>query len=89
MSEKSASGKPSENNLRPRGVFAWLLTLVACLLAVLMAGVAYCMAYPVRWDGSGKLGAFALYFPLHLLVFTMVAAVLAFLASRRSARLAI
>jgi acetyl esterase/lipase len=46
------------------------------------------MAYPVRWDGPGKLGAVALFFPLHLLVFTLVAAVLSFLARRWRARLA-
>lgn len=73
---------------RPRGIFAWLLTLVACLLAVVMAGLAYCMMSPVRWDGFGKLGAIALFFPLHLLVFTLVAAVLALVAAGRRARLA-
>ena len=73
---------------RPQGVLAWLLTVVACLLVVIMAGLAYCMAYPVRWDGFGKLGAVALYFPLHLLVATLVAAVLVFFAWRWRARLA-
>ena len=52
-----------KENWRPQGVFGWLLTVVACLLAVIMAGLAYCMAYPVRWDGPGKLGAVALFFP--------------------------
>ena len=62
--------------------------MVVCLLAVIMAGLAYCMAYPVRWDGFGKLGAVALFFPLHLLVATLVAAVLALVARWRRARLA-
>ncbi len=73
---------------RPRGVWAWLLTVAACLLAVLMAGLAYCMMNPVRWDGPGRFGALALFFPLHLLAFTLVAAALAFLAKRSSASLA-
>ena len=75
-------------NWRPRGVPEWLLTVVACLLAVIMATLAYCMLNPIRWDGLGKFGAMALFFPLHLLMVTLVAAVLAFLARRSSARLA-
>jgi acetyl esterase/lipase len=74
-------------NWKPRGVLAWSLTVVGCLLAVLMVGLAYCMAYPVRWDGPGKFGAIALLYPLHLLVFTMAAAGLACLANRRPNRL--
>ena len=49
-----------------------MLTAVACLLAVVMVVLAFCMAFPVRWDGPGKFGALALYFPLHLLVFTLL-----------------
>ena len=73
---------------RPRGVWAALLTLTACLLAILMAGLAYCMMNPVRWDGAGRLGALALFFPLHLLVFTVLSAALAFLSKRSGASLA-
>jgi acetyl esterase/lipase len=65
-----------------------LLTFIACLLALLMAGLAYCMMNPVRWDGPGRYAAAALYFPLHLLVATPVAAVLAFVARRCRERLA-
>jgi len=65
-----------------------LLTVTSCLLAVLMAGLAYCMAYPVRWDGPGIIGALALYFPLHLLAATLTAAVLAFIAKRSGSNLA-
>jgi hypothetical protein len=57
----------NKENWRPQGVLAWLLTVVACVLAVLMATLAYCIIYPVRWDGPGKFGAVALFFPLHLL----------------------
>jgi len=46
------------------------------------------MTYPVRWDGPGKLGALALFFPLHLLLFTLIAGVLAFFAKRSHAVLA-
>ena len=69
--------------IRRYGAIAWLL--LACVLALLMAGLAYCMLSPVRWDGPGKFGALALFFPLHLLVFTFVAAVLTFLARRSGA----
>ena len=68
---------------------ARLWTLVACLLVLLMAGLAYCMLRPVRWDGLGKFGALALFFPLHLLTFTLVAGVLVFLAKRAGARWAV
>jgi hypothetical protein len=62
---------------------------VSCLLALLMAGLAYRMLSPVRWDGLGKFGALALFFPLHLLTFTLVAGVLVFLAKGSGARLAV
>lgn len=68
-------------------VIPWLLRLGACLLAVLTAGLAYCMACPVRWDGPGLLGALALCFPLHLLVFAIGAATAGLWAKRRRAKL--
>jgi hypothetical protein len=66
----------------PTGARTWPLTVVAGLLAVLMAGLAYCMVHPVPWDGPGMLGAVALFFPLHLLAFTAAAGVLALSALR-------
>src|SRR6267142_2811231 len=69
--------------IRRYGAIAWLL--LACVLALLMAGLAYWVLSPVRWDAPGKFGALALFFPLHLLVFTFVAAVLTFLARRSGA----
>ncbi len=80
--------KPAGNTWRPRGRFTWVLTLGACLLLVLMVGLAYGMMVPIRWDGPGKLAALALFFPLHLLVVTVVAAVLAGVARRYRAGLA-
>src|SRR5260370_16321136 len=89
MTEKTVSIEPPESILRPRGIFARLLTLVAFMLAVVMAVLAYSMATPVRWDSSiGVVGALALSFPLHLLVVSVVAAVLAWLAKRFRAWLA-
>jgi len=70
-----------EDVREPRRAVVWLLTLMAFLLAVMTAGLAYSMAYPVRWDGPGRLGALALHFPLHLLLLTMIAAGLAAIAS--------
>ena len=46
------------------------------------------MATPVRWDGLGRFGALALFFPLHLLVLTAIAALLALVARSSGARLA-
>ena len=68
---------------RPRGILAWVLTLTACLLAVITAIVAYYIQKPVNWDGIGKVGAVALLFPLHLLVVALLATVLGALALRR------
>jgi len=88
MAGKPGATKSSEKNWRPRGMAAWLLTAVGGLLAVLMATLAVCMASPIRRDGLGNFVALALFFPLHLLVFTLLAAVLARLAKRCRARLA-
>jgi len=77
-----------ESTWRPRGPLALALTIVACLLLVAAAGLAYCMAFPVRWDGLGKLGAVALFFPLHLLLATLAAALLWAVAGWLRARLA-
>ena len=74
--------------LRPRSVRAWLLTWSACALGCVLCVVAYCMVRPVRWDGLGKLGALALFFPLHLLLFTLLSLALGWLARRSGARLA-
>jgi len=46
--------------IRRYGAIAWLC--LACVLALLMAGLAYCMLSPVRWDGAGKFGALALFY---------------------------
>jgi acetyl esterase/lipase len=74
---------------QPRSIGAWLLTTAACLLAAAAAALAICMAFPVRWDGpGGRLGALALFFPLHLLVVTFLAALLVFVARHRRAKLA-
>src|SRR5207247_8450839 len=70
---------------RPRGAGAWLLIVVACLLTVLMAGLAYCMVRPGRWGGPGKFGGAAPFVPLPLLAFTLVAGVLGLLARRSRA----
>jgi acetyl esterase/lipase len=51
-----------------------------------MVGLSFCMLYPVRWDGVGFLGAVALFFPLHLFLFTAKAAGLVLLARRCKAR---
>jgi len=71
-------------------VMSRMLTIVALLLAGLMAGLAYCMAMPARFDSLGGFPAiYALLFPLHLLLFTVVAAVMAYVAWRSRAMLAV
>jgi hypothetical protein len=52
-----AESMTDANTWKPHGATAWLLTLAACLVALLMAGLAYCMLSPVRWDGPGQFGA--------------------------------
>lgn len=74
--------------LTPKGALAWVLTAAAGLLAVITATLAICMYYPIRWDGLGIVGALALLFPLHLLVFAVLAALLTYLADRCEAKLA-
>ena len=73
---------------RPRGVFPWLVTVGAFVFLALMAVLAYCMVMPVRWDGPGSQGALALFYPLHLLLLTLLSALLVLLARWRRARLA-
>ena len=80
--------RPAAGSWLPRGVLAWVLAVVAFAVAVLMAVLVVCMAFPIRWDGLGIFGALALFFPLHLLAFTLVAAVLAFIARQCRAKLA-
>lgn len=75
-------------NCKARRVPAWVLTAVACSMAVLMAMLAFCMLNPVRWDGPGLIAAVALFFPLHLLVLTLMSAAMALVAGRCKARLA-
>jgi acetyl esterase/lipase len=62
-----------------------LLTVLAALLALLTAAAAVCMVYPA-WNKLGLLSASILYFPLHILVLTIVALILARVAATRGAR---
>jgi acetyl esterase/lipase len=76
---------------RGRSFFAtgrrWALTLIALLLAAIVAVAAYYMLAPIDFDGPGILGFIALAFPLHLLGLTIVAAALGVLAWRCGAAL--
>ena len=67
---------------KPQGWVGWTLTAAAGLLTSALAGLAVCMATPIRWDGLGILGALALFFPLHLLLGTILSAALGFVAWR-------
>jgi acetyl esterase/lipase len=73
---------------KPRGIWGWLLTLGAVLLALCMVVPAYCMAVPVQFIFPGFLGLDALVFPLHLLVVTVLALLLWWVAKLSRARLA-
>jgi hypothetical protein len=78
-----------EKGWKPRSIWAWLLTLGAGLLALIMAVVAYFMRFAVRFDSVGGIAAlYALLYPLHLLLFAALAAVMAYIALRSRARLA-
>ena len=72
----------------PHGGAAWLLTLAALLFLAFAAVLAYCMVMPVRWDGFGRFGALVLFYPLHILLFTVPAILLWAAARSRRARLA-
>ena len=88
MSNQSESIQSVQKSWKPPSIWAWLLTVMAGLLALIAAVLAYCMMFPVRFDGLGAIGVFALLYPLHLLLFTAVAAVMAYMALRSRARLA-
>ena len=61
------------------------LAVIAALFALLTATVAACMIYPA-WNRLGLMGAFVLFFPLHILLLTLVAVILWRVGARRGAR---
>ena len=73
----------------PRGARAWGATIGAVLLFAFTLFVGVCMTFPLPWDGLGKVGAAALYYPLHLLFITATATVLAVISRVRNAPLAL
>ncbi|MCY1284994.1 alpha/beta hydrolase fold protein [compost metagenome] len=73
---------------RPRGALGWLLTLVAAVLALATGALAFYMLCPSDWNGPGRLGALALFFPLHLLPVALGFGCLGLLAWRLRAKLA-
>ena len=82
--------KSSEKGSKPRGIWIWLLTILACLLALFLAVLAYCMAVPVRFNGLGGFAAtYAFLYPLHVLLLTVLASVMAYVASRSRVRFAV
>ena len=68
---------------RPRGWSGWALALLAWLLVVPTATMAFYMLDPIDYDGIGRLGWVGFLFPLQLLPATVAAAALATLAWRR------
>jgi len=69
---------------------SWRGRLLFAVLAsqLLPASVlAWCMAFPTRWDGPGFVGAIGLSFPLHLLLPMLVALAVWRVALRKGARL--
>ena len=89
MSSQSGSMEPFGRGWKPRGIWAWLLAGVAVLLAIPIVWLAYNMLAAVTFFSPGGIaGTFALLFPLHLLLVTVVAGVMAFVSRRRRANLA-
>jgi acetyl esterase/lipase len=86
--ESSPLRESRERSWKPRGVWAWLLTVISVLLAALMVTVAFCMLVTVPWRALALLGSGARFFPLHLLFFTLIAMGLEFAAARSRASLA-
>lgn len=62
-----------------------LLAVIAAVLALLTAAIAVCMIYPA-WNKLGLLGASVLFFPLHVLILTVVALIFTRVSARRGAR---
>jgi acetyl esterase/lipase len=73
---------------RPRGAVAWLLTVIAIVFAAVSTLSAFYMIKPVDWNGLGRSGLLAFYFPFHILAASLVFGALAWLAQRLGARLA-
>src|SRR5262245_16310517 len=64
-----------------------LLTILGVLLALGTIAMAGGMVLPL-WNKVGLMGAAVLFFPLHILVLTVVALLLGRVAARRQARVA-
>jgi acetyl esterase/lipase len=60
---------------------AWILVLAAIVLVLAIIVVAIYMVAPVDFAGAGKVGFFALMFPLHLLAVTLVSLILAVISA--------
>lgn len=72
----------------PRSLPAWMLTVIAVILTILVGATAYYMSNPVDMTGLGVLGLVGLVFSPQLLLFTIVGLVLAYLSRRFRASLA-
>lgn len=87
MSE-CTSPPSSGSTWRPRGLDAWAITLLSCVVLVATAVLAHYMVKPYRWDGLGRFGALALFFPIHLLGVSFAAILLVTIAVTFRARVA-
>jgi acetyl esterase/lipase len=86
---EAGANKPSAAGMPVHGTARRLLDIVAVLLVVAVAAIAFAMVYPLPFDNPlGLSGAVALFFPLHFLVVTAVAASLAAFVRKGQARLA-
>lgn len=66
---------------RRSGPLGAVLTLVAVVAAALTLTLAWSMAFPVPWDGLGKLGSIAMHFSLHLLLASLAALLMVMISS--------
>jgi len=82
------SGNPSVQELRPRGVLGWLISLVAYAALALFSVALIYIIRPVGAHSLGDIGFFATLFALQLMVVAVVAAILAFLSWKFISRLA-
>ena len=78
------SGRPaSDLGWSLRGLRGRLLFLLLLSILVPTLVLAWCMVFPVRWDGPGFVGAIGLSFPLHFLA-PMAVALVTWRATRRA-----
>lgn len=70
------------------GAIVAMLTVVALMAGATTIALAFSMAFPIPWDGLGKVGSIALHLSPHLLLGSLAALLLVLVSSSARARVA-